>query len=269
MRILWFNWRDIRNPAAGGAEVFTHEVIRRLAKKGYQITLFASQYPGCAKKETLEDVDIIRDGGRYGVYKKSIEYYRMHREDYDLIIDEINTRPFLTPKFVTRQRIIALIHQLAREFWFYETPFPLNYVSYYYLENKWLSYYRNTPIITVSASSKKDLEELGFKNIFIVPEGLNVVPLANVPEKELQPTIIFTGRLKRVKLPHHAIKAFSIIKNEIPDARMWVVGDGYMMDELKNMNVKDVIFYGHVNDELKYHLMSRAHVSIVQVVSER
>ncbi|MCZ7355914.1 MAG: hypothetical protein O8C66_09090 [Candidatus Methanoperedens sp.] len=25
MRILFYNWRDIKNPAAGGAEIFTHE----------------------------------------------------------------------------------------------------------------------------------------------------------------------------------------------------------------------------------------------------
>ena len=26
MKILWLNWRDIKNPEAGGAEVFTHSV---------------------------------------------------------------------------------------------------------------------------------------------------------------------------------------------------------------------------------------------------
>jgi hypothetical protein len=31
--ILWLNWRDIRNPEADGAEVYTHEVIKRLAQK--------------------------------------------------------------------------------------------------------------------------------------------------------------------------------------------------------------------------------------------
>ncbi len=42
MDILWFNWRDIRNPEAGGAEVYTHEIAKRLAEKGYSITLFTS-----------------------------------------------------------------------------------------------------------------------------------------------------------------------------------------------------------------------------------
>src|SRR5207244_2260051 len=77
-----------------------------------------------------------------------------------------------------------------------------------------------------------------------------------------------TGRLKKAKLPHHAMQAFSIIKREIPDARMWVVGDGYMLNELKRMNVSDVTFYGHVENELKYKLMSRAHLALAPAVRE-
>lgn len=268
MHILWFNWRDIQNPDAGGAEVFTHEVMRRLAAKGYSATLFTSEYTGCLGNETIEGIYIIRSGNKYQVYNRAAEYYRNHQDDYDLVIDEINTRPFLTPKFVKNKPIIALFHQMAREFWFYETPFPLNYIGYYYLEKQWLSNYKDIPTITVSASSKRDLEELRFKHIFIVPEGLSVTPLPEVPEKEHEPTIIFTGRLKKAKLPHHAVKAFSLIKKEIPTAKMWVVGGGYMLEKLKKMNVADITFYGHINSDLKNRLMSRAHVALVPAVRE-
>lgn len=268
MRILWFNWRDIKNPDAGGAEVLTHEVMRRLVAKGYDVTLFSAEFLGCPATESVDGVKIIRGGGKYKVYSKAEEYYKKHQDDYDLVIDEINTRPFLTPKFVKDKTIIALFHQLAREFWFYETSFPLNYIGYYYLEKKWLSNYRDIPTVTVSNSSKGDLVELGFKKLFIIPEGLNVKPLPQVPQKEKDPTIIFTGRLKKAKLPHHAIQAFSLIKKEIPEAKMWVVGGGYMLDELKQMNVQDVTFYGHIKNEQKYELMSKSHLALVPAVRE-
>ena len=180
MKVLWFNWRDIKNPAAGGAEVFTHEVMRRLVGKGYEMTLFTSEFEGCPSRENVDGVDIVRSVGKYSVYSKENGFYNSNGSKYDLVIDEINTRPFMTPKFVKDKPIIALIHQLAREFWFYETSFPLNYLGYYYLEKKWLSYYRNIPTITVSDSSRRDLESLGFEKIFMVPEGLNVVPLKQV-----------------------------------------------------------------------------------------
>jgi glycosyltransferase involved in cell wall biosynthesis len=267
LRILWFNWRDIKNPAAGGAEVLTHEIMRRLVLKGHKMTLFTAQFPNCVLHESIDGVEVIRDGNRFGVYRKAARFYRKNQDKYDLIIDEINTRPFLTPTFA-KTPIIALFHQMAREFWFYETSFPLNYLGYYYLEKKWLSHYRNITTITISESSKKDLESLDFKDIRIIPEGLDIKPLSEVPQKQSQPTLIFAGRLKKAKLPHHAIQAFELIKKEIPDARMWVVGDGYLLNKLKMLNVRDIEFFGHVSNELKYELMSKAHLALVPAVRE-
>jgi glycosyltransferase involved in cell wall biosynthesis len=269
MRILWFNWRDIRNPEAGGAEVFTHEVMKRLANRGCEMTLFTSRFKGCQLNETINGIDIIREGNKYTVYKEAKNYLKTYKHHHDLIIDEINTRPFLTPKFVESEKpIIALIHQLAREFWFYETQFPLNYIGYYYLEKQWLSNYKDIITLTVSNSTKVDLEELGFKKVTIVPPGLNVTPLSNVKEKETSPTVVFVGRLKKAKLPHHALRAFSMIKREIHDAKMWIIGDGYLREKLESSNIKDVTFYGYISNEKKYDLLSRAHIILVPAVRE-
>jgi glycosyltransferase involved in cell wall biosynthesis len=268
MRVLWFNWRDILNPEAGGAEVFTHEVMKRLAMRGYHMTLFTSRFKRCQLNENIEGVDIIREGNKYTVYKQAKKYLKAYKHHYDVIIDEINTRPFFTPKFVGEKRVIALIHQLAREFWFYETRFPLNYIGYYFLEKKWLSNYKDIVTLTVSDSTKIDLDEMGFKKLFVVPPGLNVTPLPNVKEKEDNPTIVFIGRLKKAKLPHHALQAFSIIKHEIPDAKMWVIGDGYLRKKLESFKSKDITFFGHISTEKKYELLSRAHIILVPAVRE-
>jgi glycosyltransferase involved in cell wall biosynthesis len=193
---------------------------------------------------------------------------KAYKHHYDLIIDEINTRPFFTPKFVREKQVIALIHQLARDFWFYETRFPLNYIGYYYLEKKWLSNYKDVTTLTVSDSTKIDLEEIGFKKLFVVAPGLNATPLSTVKEKEANPTVVFIGRLKKAKLPHHALQAFSIIKREIPDAKMWIIGDGYLRKKLESLKSKDVTFFGHVSNEKKYELLSRAHIILVPAVRE-
>jgi glycosyltransferase involved in cell wall biosynthesis len=131
-----------------------------------------------------------------------------------------------------------------------------------------LSNYKDVITLAPSHSTKADLEELGFKKVFVVPPGLNVTPLLNVKEKEDNPTVVFIGRLKRVKLPHHALDAFSIIKREIPDAKMWVIGDGYLREKLESLERKDVTFYGHVSNETKYELLSRAHIILVPAVRE-
>jgi hypothetical protein len=100
MNILIYNWRDIKNPAAGGAEVVTHEIAQRLVLRGHMITLFTAAFSGCKEKETIDGVEIIRSGGRYTVYLKAPQFYRKHAGEYDVVVDEINTRPFMTPKFV-------------------------------------------------------------------------------------------------------------------------------------------------------------------------
>jgi glycosyltransferase involved in cell wall biosynthesis len=268
MSILWFNWRDILNPEAGGAEVFTHEMMKRLTKRGYHMTLFTSRFDGCQLNENIDGVDVIREGNKYTVYRQAKKYLKAYKHHYDLIIDEINTRPFFTPKYVREKQVIALIHQLARDFWFYETRFPLNYIGYYYLEKKWLSNYKDIITVTVSNSTKIDLEEMGFKKLFVVPPGLNVTPLLTVKKKEANPTLIFIARLKKAKLPHHALQAFSIIKREIPDAKMWIIGDGYLREKLESFKIKDLTFFGHISNEKKYELLSLAHIILAPAVRE-
>ena len=98
-------------------------------------------------------------------------------------------------------------------------------MGYHFLENRWLKQYVNVPTVTVSESTRKDLLDLGFKHVSVVPEGLNFEPLNALPEKDSKPIVVFSGRLKRAKRPDHAIKAFAIVKEKIPNAELWVFGE--------------------------------------------
>ena len=49
---------------------------------------------------------------------------------------------------------------------------------------------------------------------------------------------------------------------------MWVIGDGNMLEELKKKRIKDVVFYGHIKDEVKYDLLRKAHLLLVPSVRE-
>jgi glycosyltransferase involved in cell wall biosynthesis len=267
MRILWFNWRDIKHPDAGGAEVLTHEIMKRFVQRGYEMTLFCPRVEGRSTQEEIDGVNIVRDGGKYTTYSRGRSFFKRHREGYDLVIDEVNPRPFLNPKILDGKPVLVLFHQLIREEWFYELPFPFNYFCYFY-ENRWLLPYRKTPTLTVSQSSKSDLEAIGFSNVKVIPMGISVKPLSKVGQKEDVPTIVFIGRLKKHKLPNHAITAFQIIKRSIPSAKMWVIGDGYMLNQLKEMNSEDITFFGHVDNRQKCNLLSRAHLVLVPSMRE-
>lgn len=265
LSILLFNWRDICNPDAGGAEVFTHEVAKRWATQGHEVSLFTSRFPGSGERERIDGVDVFRAGNRVTVYRQAIRFWRRSQSHaYDVVIDEINTRPFMTPTFVDSEtKVFALIHQLAREYWFYEVPFPLSYIGYYFLETHWLKKYRKFPCITVSESTKLELHELGFDNVSVVSEGISVRPLSEVPDKPARPTFIYLGRLTRAKKPEDAVAAFGLAKKVLPSARLWVVGEGYMRKRLEKGAPNDVEFMGGVTESEKFRLLRDSHILLV------
>lgn len=271
LKILWFNWRCWLNPEMGGAEVFTREVARRWAEIGHQVTLFTSEFSNCEREEILEGVRVVRSGGKYSVYCRARKYYRerFSEEGYDVVVDEINTRPFFTLKFVKRcEKVIALIHQLAREYWFYETPFPASYFGYYFLEDRWLRNYLYIPTVTVSESTQQDLSNLGFKRVFLVPEGLAFEPLSKIPEKEEYPVVVYVGRLKRAKRPDHAVRAFRIVKDKVPDSELWVLGNGSLKKDLKRIACEDVRFFGCLCDAERRERVRRSWVLVNPSVRE-
>lgn len=268
MQILWLNWRDIRNPDSGGAEVLTHEIAKRLVKKSHKVTLFVASFEGSDNHENIDGIDIVRDGGKFTVYEKAKSYYKNNKNNFDLIIDEINVKPFLTPKFVKEMPIVALIHQVSPEQFTYELPFPIGIVGRYLLEKKWLSYYKDVSTVTVSESTRKSLVELGFKKVLVIKEGLSISPLNEPRRKEDKPTITFLGRLKKHKLPDHAISAFKKIKDQIPDSQMNIIGDGYLLEKLKQMKVEDVTFHGHISNKEKFDILSKSHLVLVPAIRE-
>ena len=271
LKVLVFNWRCWLNPKMGGAEVFTREVLKRWAEAGHDITLFASKFEGSHDEEVVDRVRIVRQGGEFSVYWKAKKFYAKYfsKERYDVVIDEINTRPFLTPKFVGNgEKIIALIHQLAREYWFYETCFPMSFLGYYFFEERWLKNYEKILTVTVSNSTKKDLVDLGFERVFVVGEGLNFRPLQKLAEKEGCPVIVFAGRLKKAKRPDHAIKAFKIVRRTVPNAELWLIGDGYFKDKLMRIACEGVRFFGFLSNEERRNLIKKAWVLVNPSVRE-
>ena len=268
MKILWYNWKDIKNPTAGGAEVFTYEIAKRLANKGHEVTLFTSTFDGGKEVEVIDDINVVRRGTKFNVYAKARAYYVNNANNFDLVVDEINTRPFFTPRFARGKKIIALIHQLAREFWFYETSPFIALMGYCFLEKLWLKNYIGIPTVTVSESTKKDLIKLGFKNIFLIPNGLNALPLNGVPKKDVRPTIAYVGRMTKAKKPQDVITAFKYVKMYIPNVQLWMIGEGYLKGKLLRSAVSDIHFFGHLTNDKRDELVKRAWVLAVPGVRE-
>jgi glycosyltransferase involved in cell wall biosynthesis len=250
---------------AGGAETLLHCIMMRLAGKGHAVTGFTGRFAGCPRREVVDSVEYIRYAGRFMMYPLSYICYRDHVSGrYDVIIESINGVPFFTPLFA-KEPVVPLIHQLTRENWYSGLAFPLAFVGYH-AEDSMLAPYRRLPSLGVSDSTKSDLERIGFTNVSLLLECVDI----KAPEgaaKETVPTLIYVGRLVRSKRVDHAIRAMKLVHDSLPRARLWIVGSGPEKERLahlaQELGLSDSVrFFGHVDERQKADLFSRAHIFI-------
>lgn len=274
MRILLFSWKDIRHPAAGGAELVTLEIARRLVGFGHVVTIFTSRPAAFPAGETIDGVQIVRAGGRYSVYLWAVYHYlRFFRGKFDLVVDQVNTVPFFTPLFVGEKKV-AFFHQLAREIWFYETRFPISLIGFL-AEPLCLRLYRNVPAITVSPSSRKDLERAGIKKIYLISEAIAHHPLTEFSGKKETSSLVFVGRLVPSKRVVDVIEVFSKLAEKFDNLQLYIVGSGTKIYEEKLKKLADelglgsrIIFTGYVSDEERTKLLSESSVLLVTSIKE-
>lgn len=270
MRILVCNWKDLTHPAAGGAEVYVDAITRQWVEWGHEVTLVCARTPGQEATADVGGVRVIRGGGRFSVYRETCRWYRAQgRGCFDVVLDVVNTRPFLTPGYVDDAPVVALIFQVAKEIWTYEVPRPAAVLGRYWLEPRWLRAYAQVPTLTISESSRESLQAYGLRRVTVIPVGLELPSLGEAPPRETVPTVVFLGRLAANKRPDHALQAFRMARGDVPDARMWVIGAGPMEKQLRaEFAGEPVHFYGRVPDEQKLDLLARSHAVIVTSVRE-
>jgi glycosyltransferase involved in cell wall biosynthesis len=263
-RILILNWRDARHPRAGGAEIHTHRLARRLVEAGHYVEWFAATYQGAPRDEVVDGVRIVRAGGQSTVHLRAFLHYgRTLKDKFDLVIDQVNTIPFFAPVW-SGITTWMMIWQLAREVWWYESAFPMNALGYL-LEPIYLRAYRNTEVLTYSESTKRDLRSLGFQsNITVLPVAVEAIDKAH-ESRHRAPQFIYVGRLAPSKRIGDIIRAFARFRSQFGNGTLVLVGSGpdrYVRDLERlamRLSVSDgVVFRGWITGEAKHELMASA-----------
>lgn len=270
MRVLILNWRDLHHPTAGGAEIFTWEVARRLTAAGNEVCWFAARPPRLAARDRYDGIEVVRAGSRLGVYREARRFWHSQGDRFDLVIDEVNTRPFLAPRFVRDVPVVALIHQVCREVWYAELPWPIAATGRFLFEPLWLAFYRHVPTFTVSKSSAESLAAYGLRLVTEVGVGLTPPYALPTLPKETRPTVLYVGRMTANKGPHHLMEAMRHVWKDLPAARLWMVGRGPLEKGLQRqarsllrelaLPEDRIKFFGHVDEAEKLQLMTRAWV---------
>lgn len=271
MKLLVINWQDLANPHSGGAEVHLHEIFGRLARRGHEVTLLCSGFPGASPTAEADGMRIHRTGGRHTFTLTAAPYYRRHlaAERFDAAVEDLNKIPLFTPYWV-RSPLLLLVHHLfgatafreasapfAAATWLFERPIPL--------------VYRGIPAEAVSESSRDDLVSRGLRreDIRVIHNGVDVDFFRPDPAivRATDSTFLSVGRLKKYKRIDHAIEAVAVLRRRGRDVRLRIAGKGddepRLRETVDRLGVGDLVaFEGFVTEEGKRDLMRRAWATV-------
>lgn len=272
LRVLYLSWRDRENPEAGGAETFTERTSEVLTQLGHEVTIFTALFPGARRRTRHGDVDVVRRGNRFTVYAHGLWHVLRHSRDYDVVLDVQNGVPFWSP-LVSRVPVINIVHHVHRDQWGAVFGTQVARLGWFLESRVAPRVYRRCRYVTVSQSTRGELEELG-----VDPARVDLVYSGNDRPKDLDryadlprhetPTLLFLGRL----VPHkHVEQAIDILADRAdthPDLELHVVGGGYWEPHIaahaERRGVSErVHLHGFVDEEVKHELLARAWVVVM------
>lgn len=268
LRVLIINWRDISHPWSGGAEIYMHEIGRRLAENGMDVGWLCQRHKGSSRTELLDGIRVRRVGGRFTLYPRvAISYLFKLRGRYDVIVDCENGIPFFTPLFARIPKVL-LVHHVHREIFRRETHPPIRWLGYWLEGSLMPKVYKKTSIVAVSASTRDDLVGLGFKaeQIHIVHNGVvEVTPLHRKPAPEAR--ILCAGRLTPQKGVDVIIRAMPMVLRAFPDAQLDIVGQGPDRTRLERLAwslklATHIRFHGYLPGAARDQLAAQAWVAV-------
>jgi glycosyltransferase involved in cell wall biosynthesis len=278
LRVLILSWRDSSHPEGGGSEQYGESMAAGLAARGHQVTILTARHPGSTAEEQRDGYRILRAGGRFTVYLRTLLRVLTRRAGgFDVVVDVQNGTPFFA-RLITRRPVVVLCHHVHRDQWGIvfggSRSGDLTARLGWWLESRVAPrVQRGCRYVTVSEVSRLDLIDLGVReqDISLVHNG-TPPPLPGT-DRSPTPEIVVLGRVVPHKRVEHAVRAVAALQAELPDLRLTVLGHGWWSDEVRaeveRCGVSDrVTLVGHVDEATKHELLSRAWVMATPSVME-
>ncbi len=271
-RILLINWRDIDHPEAGGAEVHAHEIFRRIAARGHRVTLLCAAWTGGAPEAEIDGIEVLRRGHNL-TFNFTVDRLLKSRDftsRFDIVVEDLNKIPFLTPWCTGLPRLI-LFHHLFGSTIFREAAPPL--AAYVWLWERLMVRlaYRREWAQAVSRDTAEELARMGLdpRRIRIVHNGIDCElyrpPQAGESPPLQWPYFLYMGRVKRYKRLEMIIKAYARARSLGLDDRIRLVFAGAGDDYPRLRRVAEVFgltervsFLGRVSQPEKVRLLGHA-----------
>lgn len=275
--VLLLCWRDTGHPQGGGSETYLQRIGSQLAAAGLRVTLRTARYPGAARREVVDGVEVSRGGGRHTVYIRAglamvaarAGLGPLRRARPDVVIDAQNGVPFLA-RLAYGRRVVVLVHHCHREQW----PVAGRLLARFgwFVESR-LSprLHRNNQYVTVSLPSARDLAELGVDSsrVAIVRNGLDAAPPGTMGAARSQtPRVLVLSRLVPHKQIEDALDAVAQLRQRVSDLHLDIVGGGWWLERLvqhaARLRISDAVtFHGHVDETTKHAVAQRCWVHVL------
>ncbi|WP_440714101.1 glycosyltransferase family 4 protein [Gordonia sp. FQ] len=293
VEVLLLCWRDTDHPQGGGSERYLERVGAELARRGLRVTLLTARYPGSARREYRDGVQVIRAGGRLTVYPRTFATLvaarvgrgRLRGRRPDVVVDTQNGVPFFAA-LTGLAPTVLLVHHCHREQW--PVAGPVLARIGWWIES-WLSprVHRNTRYVTVSGPSAAELVTLGVaaENIAVVRNGLDPLPggvdaasrwssgvETTRPDEHAfpnpEPRLVVLSRLVPHKQVEHALAAVAGLRDRGIVVHLDVVGGGWwaqaLTEEAARLGIDgQVTFHGHVDERRKHQLLAAADLHLM------
>ena len=266
MKILILNWRDVRHPRAGGAELRLQAVYAPLVAAGHEVILYCSSFNGGSERECIAGIEIYRQGGEISFFFHALKNMKhwIQTHQPDVVVEDLNKLPLYTPLFYKGPLLIQM-HHLWGHAVFKEAPWWVA-LPVWLAEQSIRWAYKHCLFTVVSPSTARELQALGIgaDQMQVIYNGADLTHYQPVAaEKKAQ--LVWIGRLQKYKGPIEAIQVLELLHAEFPDLELVILGDGPYRAKVKAYaaaRALPVRLAGFVGRSKKIEVLQRAAVHI-------
>jgi glycosyltransferase involved in cell wall biosynthesis len=206
LRVLHLAFEDPRRPGAGGGSVRTHEVNRRLAAQGVEVTAVCAPWPGPGCTPTVRDgVRYLPLPGRLGPLGRSgtlcqLAYFcavllvlrrLIRRTDPDLVVEDF-AAPFssVCVPWLTRRPVVGVVQWLAAAEKTEQYGLPFHLVERLGLRS-------HSTLVAVSEGLAAELRRRRpGALVTALPNGIDRAAFTAAPEGAAREHVLYLGRLE-------------------------------------------------------------------------
>lgn len=264
-------WRDLDDITAGGSEIHAHEIAKRWAEAGLDVTMRTASTSNNDSVSIRNGYKVVRKSSKYNVFGQTLASGFLGRmPESDVLVEIWNGMPFLSPLWSRGPRVVILHHVHEKALWRSVLPLGLADLGAYFERKIAPKFYRNTRVITPSTSSANEvIDLLGWPDhqVNVVHPGVNSRFRPQGPKND-RPLIFSIGRLVEVKRYDWVIRAVDEVRRRVGDVQLVIAGEGAQKKQLNDL-VSDLKatswckLIGKISDEelVRYYRRSWAVVS--------